>query len=568
MFLLTAALWGCSAPRLPSTVTLAHAATGNGGAVASVERQASRVGARVLAAGGNAVDAAVATALALAVTWPPAGNLGGGGLMTLVTADGQAEVIDFRETAPAAVGEDLFLDRHGRYDPDLSEHPWRCAGVPGSVAGLWLAHQRHGELPWEHLVQPAVDLARDGFEVDAVLAAFFVWAAEDLKVGAPVFLDSRGDLFGEGALLRQPQLAVTLERLRDDGPASFYQGPFAQEFAAAIQAGGGFMSADDLRSYQAVLRSPLRIELGSAVVLAPPPPSAGGVFLAQMAGQLQRRQWAGLPLGSAAELHLWSEASRRAFAERARWLADPDHADVPTARLHSDVLIDALATSIDTTRVTASGALGPPLNVPESEQTTHISVMDDRGGAVSLTTTLESAFGARVTVGNSGVLLNNQLRDFNRAPGLTSAEGLVGTTPNLGAPGKRPLTSMTPVIALDSGGRPVLVTGSPGGRTIVSTVTRITLDVLLLGASLDAAVSAPRVHHGWFPDRIDFEPGTRDPAVLAELTALGHDVLERPTLPPLFGTQGAAHSVVALPDGRQRAVGDPRRKGWAAVVDR
>lgn len=551
----------------PAQVVLAQQLRVRGGAVACVEREAARVGAEVLAEGGNAVDAAVATALALAVTWPPAGNLGGGGMATLALPDGTTEVIDFRETAPAAVDIDLFLDDSGRYDPALAEHPWRNIGVPGSVAGLHLMHRRHGRLPWPRLVAPAVALARDGFPVDPLLAAFFEHFQEPLASGAPALMAPGGFALRAGQILRQPELAQTLSDLATQGPRSFYEGPRAQAMADAAAAGGGFLSVQDLASYRAVVREPLTHSLGAYSVLAPPPPSAGGVLLAMVSGVVQQLGWQDMPPSGADELHLWTEASRRAFAQRARWLGDPDSMPVGLELLLSRSVLQALAHSIDMQHATPSEQLGPTLAAPEPCQTTHLSVLDAEGGAVSLTTTLESAFGSKVMAPGTGVLLNNELRDFNRWPGMTTRAGLVGTGANLARPGRRPLSSIAPVVVLDADGHALLVTGSPGGRTIPSTVGRILLEVLLRGVTLPDAVDAPRVHHGWFPDRIDIEAGALSEPVLAELRARGHALRVRPVTPPLMGTQGAAHSVARQPDGTLVAVGDRRREGWAAGVD-
>jgi gamma-glutamyltranspeptidase/glutathione hydrolase len=554
-------LGACAGPPL----AVAPRLTASDGVVACVDRYAARAGAAVLAEGGNAVDGAVATALALAVTFPVAGNLGGGGMAVVVLPDGRSEVVDFRETAPAAVGIDLFLDEEGRYDPALADHPWRNVGVPGSVAGLHLMHARHGRLPWVRVVQPAVELARDGFAVSEILARFSLWAEEDLAEGAAGLLDDEGRALEQGAVLRQPELAATLERVRDHGTAGFYGGPVAEAIARGARLGGGFLTVEDLAAYRPVLREPLTFPLTGHEVLAPPPPSAGGVTLAQVTGMLSRLPWSDAPLRSADEVHLWAEASRRAFADRAEYLGDPGHADVPTAQRTSPEVVAAMAGSIDPERATPSASLGPSLSAWEPHQTTHISVLDGDGGAVSLTTTLEAAFGSKVMAPGTGVVMNNELRDFNRWPGVTDDRGLVGTPPNLAAPGKRPLSSMTPVIVLDDEGEPVLVTGSPGGRTIPSTVGRLLLTHVVHGVPLPEAVDAPRAHHGWFPDHLAVEPDGWPDAVLAELRARGHELQVRTRSLPLLGTQGAAHS--AARDGEDFVgVGDQRRGGWAAGV--
>lgn len=567
--LLLVLLPACATPAWRS----APVTTTQGGAVACVERHAAEAGAAVLARGGNAADAAVACALALAVTWPPAGNLGGGGLALVREPDGQASLVDFRETAPAAVDAGLFLGPDGAYDPALATDPYRTVGVPGSPAGLALLHARHGALPWAEVVEPARRLAAEGFPVDASLAAWLAAFADELAAlpsSAAVFLGPDGSPPAAGERLVQPDLAATLARLADEGPDGFYRGPVGDALVAALAAGGGLLGADDLAGYEPVLRRPLRLRHGDAVVLAAGPPSSGGVALGQLLGLLERWDAAAAPLLSADELHLFAEAGRRAFADRATWLGDPDFSDVPVERLLSDDHLDALAADLDRRHAGDSADHGPPLSEPPPDRphTTHLSVVDREGRAVSLTTTLEQAFGSKLVAAGTGVLLNDQLRDFNRIPGRTLAAGHIGTGPNLPAPGKRPLTSMTPVI-VERDGHLALVTGSPGGRTIISTVARVLLAHLDRDLPLDEAVGLPRVHHGWWPDQLAAEPGGLDPAVRAALRERGHRVVEGdPEAAPLHGTQGCANSVAVDPDsGLRTAVGDPRRHGWTAAVD-
>jgi len=549
---------------------VAPSASTNGGAVAAIERHAARVGAEALAHGGNAVDAAVATAFALSVTWPPAGNIGGGGFMIVHLPDGQDFAVDFRETSPAALDADLFLDANGRYDPSRATDPGICAGVPGSVAGLHLAHSNWGRLAWADLLEPAIALARHGFEVDESLATAFANHESALRAqpfSAALFLDDQGHALAAGDVLVQHDLADTLERIADQGPAGFYLGPVAEEIARFVQQCGGSMNTADLAAYEPILRKPLRIPHHGYTVLAFGPPTSGGVALGQIAGQLSRVGWRDSALLSADELHLYAEAARRAFAERATYLGDPAFTDVPVDMLLSGTHLDEMAASINRTRATPSSTLGPRLAPEATHDTTHLSVIDRFGTAVSLTTTLEQSFGGKAIAGRSGVLLNNQLRDFNRIPGITQAVGHIGTEPNLGAPGKRPLSSMTPIIVLHDG-HTVLVTGSPGGRTIINTVTRVMLAMLDHGLDLEQAVRHPRIHHSWFPDELVAEPGALSDTVAAELKRRGHVVRIRSAKPPATGSQGCAHSVaVDLTTGRRSAVGDPRRQGWAAVTD-
>ena len=538
------------------------------GAVACVERHAAAVGADILARGGNAVDATVATAFALAVTWPSAGNIAGGGLMVVRMADGTEVVIDYRETAPAAMTSEHFLDLEGRYDGDRALDPWACVGVPGSVRGLALAHERFGRLPWAELLEPAIGLARDGFETDEIFHRFLTDAAGQLAAvpaSRKQFLDAAGRVPPVGSRLVQTDLANTLQTLADEGPDALYEGPLAHYIADTIQAGGGLLSAEDLAAYAPIVREPLRVPFAGHTLLAAPPPCSGGIAAGQILGMAERVALADEPRLSVAGLHLYAEAARRAFAERARWLGDPQGAMVPVGWLLAPRTLDDLAASIDPAAATRSARLGPPVHLPEPEHTTHISVVDGSGNAVSNTTTLEGSFGSRAVVAGTGILLNNQLRDFNRIPGTSTENGHIGTPANRADPGRRPLTSMTPVIVLRDDGAPVLLTGSPGGRTIINTVAQVTLDVIGRRETLVDAVHAPRVHHQWFPDQLRLEASGFPDAIRAGLEALGHDVVELAATPPLEGTLGAAHSIALDWDaGVLTAVGDPRRDGWAA----
>lgn len=561
------------------TTRVERAVWSDAGAVACVERHAARVGAEVLADGGNAVDAAVASALALAVTWPPAGNIGGGAVMVARFADGSATAIDARETAPLGVTPTMFLDEDGAYDPSVAEHPYLCTGVPGTLRGLELAHRRYGSLPWHRLVEPAVALADDGIVVTENLAAWLEWARDGLAANpssAAIFLRDDGAPLRSGDLLVQADLADTLRAVAYGGADAFYEGPVAKTFVAALQDGGSPMTAADLASYRAVEREPLRFVLAGHDVVSMPPPSSGGVALAQMVGQLGLLGALDAPLDDVDALHLRAEVARRAFADRARRLGDPDHVDVPLDELLAPEHLMDLALSIDADVASSSHDFGPPVERGTGHETTHLSVVDGDGDAVSITITLEGMLGGKAVAAGTGVLLNNELRDFNRIPGRTTAIGHIGTAANLAGPRKRPLTSMTPTIvaegARDDGGpgRVLLVTGSPGGRTIINTVLQMALRVAVRGEALDDAVAAPRVHHSWWPDELSVEAGRLPADVLEALRARGHRVVERDVAAnPLRGTLGAAHSIALdRATGRMRAVGDPRRDGWAAAPAR
>jgi gamma-glutamyltranspeptidase/glutathione hydrolase len=546
--------------------------TTHGGAVACADRLAATIGAQILARGGNAVDAAVGTALALAVTWPSAGNLGGGGVMIIAMADGTQVTVDARETAPAAFLEDAFLDEEGNYVPSRATDPWLCIGVPGSVAGLALAHERFGTLPWHELVAPAILLAQQGFDRGEMfhrILSSSATALSEVPSSREVFLNPDGSVPAVGTRLKQPALARTLEQLAADGPESFYRGPIAKALAADVQASGGLLTYEDLASYHAVFRPPLALEIAGTEILAMPPPSSGGVAIGQILGQLERHGALDGDPGSVEFLHLYAESARRAYAERARWLGDPNYVEVPTEWLLAPETINDLAASIDPDQATASTSIGPPVErlqkVPDKKQTTHLSVIDGDGNAVSFTTTLEATYGSKAVSRSTGILLNNELRDFNRIPGKSTEAGHIGTAANLAAPGKRPLTSMSPIIVLEDN-EVVLVTGSPGGRTIINTVCQIFLGFVGRRLSLSDAVAAPRVHHQWFPDQLVFEPGFPSSAVRKELIKRGHTVVNRENAPPAGGSLGSAHSVSRDPrTGIVTAVGDPRRDGWSAT---
>jgi gamma-glutamyltranspeptidase/glutathione hydrolase len=535
--------------------------TSTRGAVACVERNAARIGAQVLADGGNAVDAAVAVAFALAVTYPAAGNLGGGGFMLVALADGRTAAIDYRETAPAAADARLFLDARGRIDRSKSESGHFVVGVPGTVAGLEEAHRRFGTRPWAELVEPARRLAADGIEVDAVLADGLARNAAALgrfAGSAACFLHEDGRPYAVGERLVQADLANSLRWIAAGGAKAFYEGPIAALIAAEMARAGAPMVARDLASYRPVVREVLRARYRDFDLILMPPPSSGGVALAEMLGVLEPfelRKGGGF---TADARHRIAEAQRRAFADRAQFLGDPDATAIPLDRLLSKEHFDELRRSIDADRATPSEKLGPPLTGTEEDSTTHFSIVDGGGSAVANTYTIEDWFGSRLVAPGTGFLLNDELHDFNLKPGLTDRAGHVGTEPNVVRPGRRPLSSMTPCI-VQRGGRTVLVTGSPGGRSIINTVATVVLAVCEFGASLEDALATPRQHHAWFPDVLRIEAGV-DAATRAELERRGH-ALEVAAEP-----QGDAHSIACDPaTGSAHAVADRRIDGWAAA---
>ena len=493
--------------------------------VATEHGIASQVGVQVLWDGGNAVDAAVASAFALAVTLPTAGNIGGGGFIVYRPAKGEPVVYDFRETAPAAASATMFLV-DGRYDKQRHHESHVAVGVPGSVAGLYMAWKAHGRLPWKQLVQPAVQLARDGFMVTEGLSRSLKGVLEEMKTRgyeASVEQFSRkGVPYEMGDLLRQPDLARTLERIAERGPDGFYRGQTADLIVREMKRGGGLITHEDLRAYTARRREPLRGSYRGYEVLTVPPPSSGGVALLEMLNVLEGYDLSSRGFGSAAAVHVTVEAMRRAYADRARHLGDPDfNPGLPVSRLISKPYAEQVRATIreDRASVSAPTTFEWPA---ESPQTTHLAVVDADRNAVSLTTTLEDGYGSKIVVPGAGFLLNNEMGDFNAAPGLTDATGLIGTDPNLAAPGKRMLSSMTPTILVRNG-KPFLVAGSMGGRTIINTVMEIILDVVDYGMNVQDALDAPRYHHQWLPDQIAYEKDGLSPDTIALLRARGHD---------------------------------------------
>ena len=494
--------------------------------VVSQDAIASAVGADVMRAGGNAVDAAVAAAFALAVTWPTAGNVGGGGFLVYRPAAGEPAAYDFRETAPAASSPTMFL-RDGEYDPVLHHASHLAVGVPGTVAGLHLAWSEHGTRPWPALVEPAVRLAREGFVVSDALARSLAGVLPRMApYPASVAQFSKdGEPYRAGETLRQPDLARTLERIAARGPDGFYRGETAALVEREMRAGGGVMTRGDLAAYRAVRRAPLRGAYRGHDVLSMPPASSGGAAIVQMLNILEHDDLSASGFGSAATVHLMVEAMRRAYADRARHLGDPAfNPAMPVERLVSKEYAAALRRTIDPGRASASSP--DSFEWPrEGGETTHLSVVDGARNAVSLTYTLEQGYGSKITVPGAGFLLNNEMGDFNAGPGLTTGGGLVGTGPNLAEPGKRMLSSMSPTIVTRDG-RLVLVTGSPGGRTIINTVLQTILNVVDFGMNVQEAVDAPRIHHQWLPDAVRYERWGLSPDTLALLRGRGHTMVE------------------------------------------
>ena len=516
------------------------------GMVVTISPDASEVGADILNRGGNAVDATIATAFALAVTHPSAGNVGGGGFMLVHPSDGSPPVfIDYREKAPLSSTRDMYIDGGSR-----KTH--RFVGVPGTVRGLSLAYELYGSMDWGQLVEPAVRLAGEGFVIHASLARSLNSTLANSRNDEfkRVYGRADGEGWKAGQTLVLTDLAATLARIRDDRTDGFYAGKTAELLAQEMERGGGYVSSEDLARYRARVRVPIRFGYRGHDVLSAPPPSSGGITLAQAMQMLEPFELRKLGRWSSAANHLILEAMRRAYAERAAHLGDADFVKIDP-KLWSPAYARELAKSIDRAKATPSRELGPPISLEvESKETTHLSVMDASGMAVSNTYTLEAAYGSGVVVRGAGFLLNNEMGDFNPQPGVTNENGRIGTAANLVAPEKRMLSSMTPTIVTKDG-KVVLVTGSPGGRTIINTVLCVTLNVLEFEMSIREAVDAARMDQEWFPDRVRFVGADSEEhkALAGKLRAMGHDV--RSTR-----GQGDANSILVAPNGVLRGAAD------------
>jgi len=526
------------------------------GMVVTVEPNATEVGVAVLRGGGNAVDAAVAVGFALAVTHPSAGNLGGGGFMLIRLADGSATFIDFRERAPKGARRDMYLDteRKPNHDSDIG---YRASGVPGTPRGFELAHRRYGSKPWHQLVKPAVELARKGFPVSYGLALEL--KANRDRLGR--FSDSRriflrnGRFHEPGEVFKQPELGRTLSRLMKDGAREFYEGETARLIAADMHAHGGLITAEDLHSYKAIERAPLTGSYRGYSVITAPPPSSGGIGLVQMLGMLEPTGFEKAGAGSAMATHYMAESMRRYFADRSRYLGDPDFFSVPVSALLDPRYTAERRQSIDPDHATPSAALGPgSLAAYESPQTTHYSIVDAAGNAVAVTYTLNGSYGSGVTAAGTGVLLNNEMDDFSLKEGAPNGAGLAyASDANAIQAGKTPLSSMAPTIVL-RGGRLFAVLGSPGGPTIINTVLEVLVNLIDFKMNVADAVDFPRFHHQWLPDRLEVERGF-SPETIDRLKARGHPV-------KVVLSQGEVAAIVA--NGTQlEGAADPRTEGTA-----
>ncbi|NJC24863.1 gamma-glutamyltransferase [Neolewinella antarctica] len=511
---------------------------------------ATEVGLSVLRRGGNATDAAVAMQFAMAVVYPRAGNLGGGGFLVYRSADGEVSSLDYRERAPAAATRDMYLDGDGNVIADLSTRGHRAVGVPGTVAGIQAMYDRNGSLPWASLVQPAIDLATNGFRLSAAEIGRLKRYHDDFTEFNE-FTAFSDTTLTTGALVSQPDLAATLTRIRDGGKDGFYRGETAALFVAEMQSGGGLITAQDLSDYEVSWREPITKDYKNYRLISMPPSSSGGVALAQMVEMLE-----GFPLGeygfhSAASVHLITEVMRRAYADRAEYLGDADFYPIPQDSLLDDVYLASRMSDFNPDSASQSSNVEMGLTLQkETFETTHISIIDSLGNAVSITTTLNGNYGSKVMVDGAGFFLNNEMDDFSAKPGVPNMFGLVGKEANAIAPGKRMLSSMTPTI-IEKDGRLFMVLGAPGGSTIITAVLQTFLNVAEFDMTLPDAVAAPRFHHQWLPDQILYEPNTFSPEVKKQLQAMGHGLKE-------VNAMAVIKALLVNDDGTIVAAGDSR----------
>ena len=535
---------------------LVHPVYGANGMVASQEAVATAVGLEVLKNGGNAVDAAVSVAFALAVTLPRAGNLGGGGFMMVHDAEsGETVAIDYRERSGEAAFRDMYLDEQGEADPEKSRFSGLAVGVPGTVAGMALALEHYGSISLADALAPAITLAENGIEVTPDLAYSLKGLSERLQKwpsSAAVFYKDDGVPFEPGETLVQSDLAASLELIAENGPAAFYEGPIAEGIVAAVNSAGGHLTTDDFKTYEVKLREPVTGSYRGYDIVSMPPPSSGGVHIVQILNTLEAVPMAFLGQNSADSIHMMAEAMKFAYADRSEYLGDPDFVDVPIEVLTSKAYAADILSRISRGRAASAAEIGPgDLGAYESEETTHFSVVDAEGNAVSNTYTLNFSYGTGMVADGTGILLNNELDDFSAKPGVPNAYGLIGGDANAVEPGKRPLSSMSPTLVLKDG-KPFLVTGSPGGSRIITTTLQVIMNVIDHGMNVAEATHAPRIHHQWLPDELRIEEGLSADTIRL-LEQRGQKVVVK-------NAMGSTQSIMVTDDGLYGA-SDPRRAG-------
>jgi gamma-glutamyltranspeptidase/glutathione hydrolase len=529
------------------------------GMVVSSDSLATQVGVEILKKGGNAVDAAVAVGFALAVTYPQAGNIGGGGFMVIRMANGETVTIDFREKAPMKASENMFLDENGNFVPEKSQVGHLSVGVPGSVAGLLLALEKYGTMSRREILKPAIELAEKGFIINEGLANAFKNAFEHFKKFPSTmrYFSKNGQPYSAGDRLVQKDLAKVLKLIRDKGRDGFYKGKVADLIVEEMKRGGGLITYEDLENYQPVLRKPVVGNYRGYEIISMGPPSSGGVCLIELLNILENFDLKKYGFGSSYTIHYLVEAMKRVYADRAEYLGDPDFVQIPLDKLLSKEYAKELASEIDTFYATPSSRIIRSVS-PTSEgvHTTHYSVVDRWGNVVAVTTTINSYFGSMVAVDGAGFFLNNEMDDFSAKPGAPNQFGLLGSKANSIQPGKRMLSSMTPTIVLKNG-KPFLVLGSPGGSTIITSVLQVILNVVDFGMNIQEAVDSPRIHHQWYPDQIFFERRGLPRDVIENLERRGHKLVER------AGYQGEVQAILIDENGVKYGAVDPRGYGLA-----
>jgi len=539
-----------------------HPVLGAAGMVAAQNRVSAESGAKILSAGGNAVDAAIATGFSLAVTLPRAGNIGGGGFMLIHDAASDENLaIDYREMAPLTATRDMYLDQNGDVDTMRSRFSHLASGVPGTVAGFFAAHQSHGRLPWKQLLQPAIKQARDGIVVSYDLAEFLRLRQVRLCRNAAAcsyYFKQDGSTYEAGEVFVQADLAATLELIAEEGPDAFYKGEIASLIAEEMNRGGGLVDAESLAAYEPVVREAVTGSYRGYEIVTMPPPSSGGVHVLEMLNILEQFPVASMGSGSADAVHILTEVARLAFADRSEHLGDPDYYDVPLDWLTSKAYGEQLAATIDMTKARDSNDVSPGVEPTyESEDTTHFSIIDRDGNVVSNTYTLNFSFGSGIAVPGGGFLMNNEMDDFAAKPGVMNAFGMLGGDANAIHAGKRPLSSMTPTIVF-AGGEPWFATGSPGGSRIITVVVQMIVNIIDHGMNIAEAANAPRMHHQWYPDVLFLEPGF-SPDTVRLLEERGHDVQNS-------RSSSGSTQTVAFMDGLFRGASDTRRPGAASVA--